>query len=165
MQMQSNLAPAGESFSAGSASNFDVVRATQMPSQGAHHRDIHFLELLSAYRSTGGIGAGSELAARRPMTGLSGLARAIASREVISFGWGGHVWLPMFQFEQRELEVRMPARALIGELVDALDDWEMADWFVEPNAWLKDKSPLSLMDTDYASVLDAARALRFAYRA
>ncbi|MGJ7483760.1 hypothetical protein ACSFA2_00795 [Variovorax sp. LT2P21] len=124
--------------------------------------DAHFIALLNAYRASGGLAEGSEIAARQPVTGLSALARAIASRAVVSVDWAGQRWLPIFQFEPGDLAVRPLVRVLIDELSDVLDDWELADWFVEPNAWLRGAPPLQLVDTDFARVHDTARALRFA---
>ena len=124
--------------------------------------DAHFIALLNAYRASGGLAEGSEIAARRPFTGLSALARAITSRAVVSLDWAGQRWLPVFQFEPGDLTVRPPVRVLIDELSDVLEDWELADWFVEPNAWLRGAAPLQLVDTDFAQVHDTARALRFA---
>lgn len=124
--------------------------------------DAHFIALLNAYRASGGLAAGPEITARQPSTGLSTLGRAITSRTVISLDWNGQRWLPLFQFEPGDLAVRAPVRALIDELSDVLDDWELADWFVEPNAWLHGAAPLPCVDTDFARVHDTARALRFA---
>lgn len=124
--------------------------------------DAHFIALLNAYRATGGLATGPEIAARQPSTGLSTLGRAITARTVISLDWGGQRWLPLFQFEPGDLAVRLPVRALIAELSDVLDDWELADWFVEPNDWLRGAAPLQCVDADFDRVYDTARALRFA---
>lgn len=124
--------------------------------------DAHFIALLNAYRASGGLATGSEIAVRQPFTGLSTLGRAITARTVISLDWAGQRWLPLFQFEPGDLAVRPPVRALIDELSDVLDDWELADWFVEPHASLRGTPPLQRVDDDFAVVHDAARALRFA---
>ncbi len=125
--------------------------------------DAHFIALLNAYRASGGLADGSEIAARQPLSGLSALGRAITARTVVSLDWAGQRWLPIFQFEPGDLTVRPPVRVLIEELSDVLDDWELADWFVEPNAWLGGAPPLRLVDTDFDRVHDTARALRFAF--
>ena len=165
MELHSSPVRTGKFPPIGFSPDSDIVRTTKPASLDVPGRDLHFLELLSAYRKSAGIGLSSEVAARRPVTGLSDLARAIASREVLSFEWGGHLWLPLFQFEYRELTVHTSVLALLRELSAVLDDWEMADWFVAPNAWLENSAPLSLVFADSARVLDAARALRFALRA
>lgn len=130
--------------------------------------DARFLALLAAYRASGGLATGPEIAARRPFGGLSVLARAIAAREVIGMEWGGQRWLPFFQFERGGVAVREPVRVLVAELRDLHDlhdlhgDWDLAQWFVQPNASLDGAQPLHLLDTDFPRVHDAARALRFA---
>jgi len=120
-----------------------------------------FLDLLAAYRMSGGLATGHEISARRPVDGLSELARVIAAREVIGVEWSGQRWLPFFQFERGDVAVRQPVRALVREMSDFLDDWELAEWMVQPNQWLDDSQPLHLLTTDFARVYDAARALRF----
>lgn len=124
-------------------------------------RDVQFLDLLAAYRRSGGLATGSEIAARRPGVGLAELARFIARRELISLDWGGHRWLPVFQFEDGDVTVRESVSALVEELSVALDDWELTQWFVDPNSWLNGATPLQLVHDDFARVHDAARALRF----
>lgn len=134
------------------------------PAPARSDQDVRFLDLLSAYRRFGGLATGAEIAARRPHTGLSDLARAIAARDVVSLDWSGQRWMPVFQFEHGDLAVRAPVRRLVDELAGVLDDADVAQWFVEPNAWLGDAAPLLCIDTDYPRVHDAARALRFACR-
>jgi hypothetical protein len=126
--------------------------------------DGEFLRLLTAYRASGGLATGVEIAARSPQHGLSRLARAIAAREVLSVQWSGQHWLPVFQFEPGALVVREPVRTLIGELTDVLADWELAQWFVEPNGWLVGATPLQALREDAERVHDAARVLRFLVR-
>lgn len=126
--------------------------------------DGEFLRLLSAYRASGGLATGVEIAARSPHNGLSRLARSIAAREVLSVQWSGQHWLPVFQFEPGALAVREPVRTLIGELADVLNDWELAQWFVEPNGWLVGATPLQALREDAGRVHDAARVLRFLVR-
>lgn len=163
--MELSLSSAGRRAAPTSARSHAGGRSAASAScHDATDRDLHFLDLLSAYRATGGLGLGTEIAARRITTGLSDLARAIASRQVVSLCWGGHTWLPMFQFERRDLTVRAPVLRLISELSPVLDEWELADWFIEPNAWLEDATPLKVLSVDNQCVLDAARALRFLYR-
>ncbi|MDM0014808.1 hypothetical protein QTH87_20355 [Variovorax sp. J22P168] len=128
---------------------------------GSFARDVQFLELLAAYRRSGGLATGSEIAARRPGVGLSQLARIIAKRELISLDWGGHRWLPVFQFEEGGGTVRGSVSALVEELSVALDDWELAQWFVDANSLLNGATPLELVHGDFVRVHDAARALRF----
>lgn len=141
----------------------EVAHAARQPAPLALAiNDARFVDLLTAYRSSGGLATGHEIAARRPLTGLPELARAIAAREVIAMEWGGHRWLPFFQFERGELSVREPVRLLINELAPVLDDAGLVQWFVDPNPGLDNRRPVRALDDDYACVHDAARALRFA---
>lgn len=130
----------------------------------ANASDMRFLDLLAAYRSAGGLATGHEIAARRPLHGLSELARAIASAEAIAVDWSGQRWLPFFQFESGDVAVRPPVRVLLGELAGVLDEWDLAQWFVQPNAALDGARPLHMLTADFERVHDAARALRFVCR-
>ena len=123
--------------------------------------DVRFLDLLAACRTSGGLATGHEISARRPLDGLSELARAIAAREVICVDWAGQRWLPFFQFERGDVAVRPQVVTLVAELSDLLDPWELALWFVQPNAWLDGAPPLHLLAADFTRVHEAARALRF----
>ena len=125
-------------------------------------KDHDFLWLSRGYRTFGGLTRGAELADRWPNGSLTWLARRIASREVVSFDWRGDLWLPTFQFASSEPRVTSSARTLIAELAPALEDWELAQWFVAPNAWLQNATPLESMREDFERVHDAARAHRFA---
>ncbi|MDR6858484.1 hypothetical protein [Variovorax guangxiensis] len=129
----------------------------------AHGKDLEYLELVSGFRAFGGVAPSAEIAARRPLDGISRLARSIVAREVISCEWRGDRWLPRFQFEGSDLVVAEQTGILIAELTAALDDWALAQWFVAPNAWLHDRTPLQTMREDFVRVHDAARVLRFAF--
>lgn len=139
-----------------------IPAAAPFPQVHSQSDDVRFLRLLAAYRVSGGLAPGSEIAARRPSTGLSALGRAIAVGEVIGLQWAGQHWLPVFQFERGDISVRPPVRVVLTELAELLDEEERIQWFVQPNAWLDDASPLQLLATDFSRVHDAARALRFA---
>ena len=128
----------------------------------AHVEDLGYFALESGYRESGGVAPSAEIAARRPLDGISRLARSIVAREVISCEWRGDHWLPRFQFEGSDLAVTEQAGILIAELTAALDDCELVQWFVAPNVWLHDRTPLQIMREDFDRVHDAARVLRFA---
>jgi hypothetical protein len=129
----------------------------------AHEKDLEYLALASGYRAFGGMAPSAEIAARRPLDGISLLARSIVARQVISCKWQGDHWLPRFQFEGSDLMVANETGILIAELTAALDDWELAQWFIAPNARLHHRSPLQTMRENFDRVHDAARILRFAY--
>lgn len=126
--------------------------------------DRDFVAMRAGYRSTGGIARGDDLA--RLLEDLqrgnvSTLARLIASGEVFGFDWHGSFWIPMFQFDLRDLSVKPAARQVQGELAPVFDGWTMAVWFAQRNSWLDERKPVDLLDTELPAVLQAARADRF----
>ena len=124
----------------------------------------HFNALRAAYRPSGGLARGDDLA--RLLEDLQqgdfvSLARLIVGREVFGFRWHEELWIPMFQFELRDLSTRTAHRPVLAELAPVFDQWSLADWFSRPNAWLCDRSPVSMLGSNLSAVLDAARADRF----
>ena len=95
---------------------------------------------------------------------LSRLARWIVAREVVSFEWESTTWLPLFQFDLRDMSVRPDVAAVTCELRDVFDDWELMGWFTSPNGWLGYELPVDLRAVQPAAVLEAARADRFVAR-
>lgn len=123
-----------------------------------------FAALLATFRATGGTAKGDDLARLLEDHGIGdfvGLARLIAADDVFGFEWRGTLWIPMFQFELRDLSIKPAARAVLAELGAEFDGWARAAWFAQPNCWLHDRAPVNLLDTDLAEVLGAARTDRF----
>ena len=123
-----------------------------------------FEALRAAYRATGGLADGDDFARLledRQCGDCVSLARLIASRAVFGFPWHGRFWIPMCQFDRRDLSVRTSTRRIVEELMPPYDGWEMAAWFVQPNAWLNGSSPLDGIDSDAGQVLKAASVERF----
>jgi hypothetical protein len=126
--------------------------------------DEEFVALRDAYRASGGVERGDDLA--RWMEGCSSgdfvsLARLIVAGEVFSFEWHHSFWIPMFQFELPGLRLRDGPRRVLAELAPAFDGWRLAQWFVQPNDALATQRPLDLIDHQLDAVLAAARADRF----
>jgi hypothetical protein len=127
----------------------------------------HFKILESSYRRSGGIAHGEDVVrmlrqcCAQP---LSRLARWIVCRDVVSFEHHGATWLPLFQFEQASMSLRPEVASVIGELVDVFDDWELAEWFTLPNAWLRGVRPVDALAVYPSAVGQAARADRFVAR-
>ncbi|HEX7441459.1 MAG TPA: hypothetical protein VF319_15325 [Caldimonas sp.] len=116
------------------------------------------------YRATGGTARGDDLARLledHPRGSFVSLARLIASGEVFGFERQHTFWVPMFQFELRDLSIKEGLRQVLAELVTVFDGWALALWFVRPNSSLKDGRPVDLLDSNLAAVLDAARTDRF----
>ena len=89
------------------------------------------------------------------------LARSISSGAVFGFTWREVFWIPMFQFELRDLSINAAPQAVVAELAGSYTGWSLASWFSAPNSWLQDCRPVDLLNTDLPAVLGAARADRF----
>ncbi|MEP7295334.1 MAG: hypothetical protein ABI702_04040 [Burkholderiales bacterium] len=126
-----------------------------------------FSVLANAYRRRGGLASGDEvlrLMRARVTQPISALARWMVSGQAISFSWQSCVLLPMFQFELSTMSLRSGPRQVSLELRGVFDDWDLVQWFVEPNSWLHEAAPIDLVERDLAAVLQAARADRFIAR-
>lgn len=144
------------------SANFSRDGKKHVSSLSTNDRDESFLALLVAFRISGGLATGSEIALRRPNIGISQLAKWIANNEVTSFEWRENLWLPAFQFESSALALRPIPRQVALELSSVLDGWELAKWWVEPDASLSAHTPLIALNMYPERVLQAARATRFA---
>lgn len=123
-----------------------------------------FAALLASYRASGGTARGDDVARLLEDHGLGnfiGLARLIATSEVFGFEWRTTIWIPMFQFDLRDLSVRPSAGMVLAELGTGFDGWARAAWFAQPNSWLQRRKPVDLMNSALPEVLTAARADRF----
>ena len=120
--------------------------------------------MLAAFQRSGGMARGDDLG--RLLDYLNrgdfvSLARSIASGAVFGFAWREVFWIPMFQFELRDLSINTAPQAVVAELAGSYTGWSLASWFSEPNSWLQDSRPVDLLKTDLPAVLGAARADRF----
>jgi len=123
-----------------------------------------FAALLAAFRATGGTARGDDVARLLEDHGIGdfiGLARLIAGGEVFGFEWRKTMWIPMFQFELRDLSVKPEAQQLLEALGDGFEGWACAAWFARPNSWLNLRAPVDLVATHLDEVLEAARTDRF----
>lgn len=126
--------------------------------------DNGFIALCGAYRASGGMARGTDLAhwmCGRGEGDSRTLAAQIVGNQAFSFTWGDSFWVPMFQFSPLQPAWRDGARRVLGELGAVLDGWQLAAWFVRGNAWLDDQRPLDLLLVDRARVVAAARADRY----
>lgn len=117
-----------------------------------------------AYRVSGGVARGEDLARlledQQPHD-FVGLGRLISAGELFGFEWQRDFWIPMFQFDLRDLSVKPGAQHVQAELVEELGGWMVAAWFVRGSAWLGNRRPVDLLDSQFAEVLGAARTDRF----
>ncbi|MBT3067489.1 hypothetical protein [Rhodoferax sp. U11-2br] len=126
--------------------------------------DQQFMDMLKAYRHSGGLLRAPDVAARcRPHSGtdVHTLAGWVLHRQVLSFEWLSRIWLPVFQFQRADMSRQSGLAEVLAELVGLYDDWQVASWFARPNRWLQDALPADQMATAAADVIAAARAERF----
>lgn len=126
--------------------------------------DNGFIALCKAYRASGGVARGTDLAhwmAGRGEGDSRALVVQIVGHQAFSFDWCNSFWVPMFQLSPLQPAWRDGTRQVLAELGTVLDGWQLAAWFVRSNAWLDDQRPLDLLADDAARVLAAARADRF----
>ncbi|MDP4078692.1 hypothetical protein [Acidovorax sp. A1169] len=67
----------------------------------------------------------------------------------------------MFQFNFPGLMLATGPRRVVAELGDIFDGWGLAIWFVAPNVFLANHSPIECLDSHLGHVLEAARTDRF----
>ncbi len=130
--------------------------------------DDAFVEMLGAYRGSGGLARADEVVAlleRGGQAGIATLARWIVERRVIHFEWLQQTWLPWFQFKRADHQPAPVLQAVFAELGGVYDGWDMALWFARPNSALSGGAPLQLTDIDADGVLQAARADRYIAKA
>ncbi|CAN7472665.1 hypothetical protein [Rhizobacter sp. LjRoot28] len=119
-------------------------------------RDRCFVSMLRAFRETGGLVRGDEVAellAQRGAGDVSRLARWIVSREVIAFDWRGELWVPLFQFDLADMSLRAEVRQVARALESSLDGWGIAVWFSAANARLDERAPVEVVVDDPAALL------------
>ena len=143
------------------------------PSAPVHHcrlcaddsrADTLFVAMLNSYRGSGGLAREQEVIAlfkRHGGSDVDLLPNWIAKREVICFDWGAETWLPWFQFKHLDVVPQLQLGQVFTELVSVYDPWELANWFVQPNPWLANRTPVDTFVSDPTEVLNAARADRF----
>ena len=123
-----------------------------------------FDDIISAFKTCGGTARADDLALlleQKNRGDFVSLAKRIVSRDVFSFEWQNHFWVPMFQFHREDLSVRQEVRRVAHELAHVLDNWTLAVWFTAPNSWLQGRRPVDMMHRNFSEVLGAARADRF----
>ena len=123
-----------------------------------------FDAIINAYKTSGGTTRADDLALlleEKNKGNFVSMAKRLVSRDIFSFEWQNHFWVPMFQFHSHDLSIKQEVRRVVYELTDVLDNWTLALWFTEPNDWLKGRRPADIVDRQFSDVLHAARADRF----
>jgi hypothetical protein len=154
-------AEAGMAVARGPEVSFDYLNAA-LERCGPHRpADRQFLAMRQAFQSSGGLARGDDLARLLEHQGhgdSASLAQLIVSRQVFGIAWQGDFWVPMCQFDLRDLSLKDWPRQLLAETAEACDDGSLAAWLVLPNTWLGDLCPVELLDVDLPAVLASARA-------
>lgn len=128
-------------------------------------RNMRFVSLLNAYRASGGLARANEVAAqfqRRSNQGIPVLGGWLIRRHAIAFEWHSKLWMPLFQFNPSDMTLRAGLADILAELVVVYNDWEVANWFAQPNPWLSEGLPADVLAVAAPQVLWAARAERSA---
>lgn len=122
-------------------------------------RDRQFVAMLRAFRETGGLARGDEVAellAQRQAGDVSRLARWIVAREVVAFDWRGELWVPLFQFHLADMALRPQVQQVARSLGGNLSPWDLALWFSTPNPRLQGQLPADVLGSEPLAVLAAA---------
>jgi hypothetical protein len=127
---------------------------------GERPGDLGVQALRAAYRASGGVARGDDLArllddlAPPDPTRFDGL---VDDGTVFGFDWRGALWVPMFQFELADLSVRLHPLQVRAELEPRFDAWQVAVWFARRNPSLGSLRPVDLVNAQLPWVLSAAR--------
>ena len=151
--------PASPAFRPGPAS-------TSLPGHGrtpapTEALDALFVDLLNAYRASGGLARlGEVLALTRAIPGhdVARLAAWILERRVMSFEWQGDLWLPLFQFNQSDMAPTQATLQVVQAMNPVLGPWALAAWFARAHTLLENRSPADALDTSFPDVMRAAGA-------
>lgn len=157
LQMPSHRAQADwPAFSQGPAAEFQPgPRRTEAQTDGL------FVELLNAYRDSGGLARLDEvMELRRGVCDqdVSPLPKWIIEREVVSFEWQEDHWLPLFQFNRSDMTPSDATQQVVRALNPILGPWALAEWFARPNALLENQAPADALHASFPAVMRAARA-------
>ncbi len=134
------------------------------PCRQARTRDEQFVDMLDAYRSTGGIANSAEISQlfrTRNGPDPATLQQWIDSRAVLCFEWNNARWMPWFQFNRHTLHPHPQLAQVMAEMAEVFDPWETATWFAQPSPWIHGGTPVDCLLSDLPGVLGAVRADRF----
>jgi hypothetical protein len=92
---------------------------------------------------------------------ISMVARWIVGRRIVCITWRSQTLLPLFQFGAGRSSLQPGLAAVMTELTDVFDDWELALWFARGNSSLGGAAPADRLATHPEDVLQAARTDRF----
>ena len=140
---------------------------TSHPQAFRRLEDRQFLDMSRAFGTQGGWVSGDEMSRRMRRCWdqpISVLANWMMKREIVNIVRPSGILIPVFQFNSEDWQIRPVVHAALAELEGVFDDWEIALWFAQPNAWLHEQRPLDLAARDDFMAVHAARADRFIAR-
>lgn len=130
--------------------------------------DARFVDLLNAYRRSGGLARAAEASRMVVLAhGAHGVhpPPCVSRRSWIAFEWQAQTWLPRFQLLPAGPLPAPAIAAVLDEIHPVFDEWEIAQWFVRRNASLDGRTPVEALGEDPRAVLHAARCDRYIARA
>lgn len=122
-----------------------------------------FVALRGALRGSGGIAQGDDLARLledHRLGDFVSLARLVAHHDVFGFEFRESFWIPMFQFDLRDLSLTRGAAPVVAQLAEVFNGWMLAEWFACPNPCLGNWRPVDVLEETPSEVLSAARVAR-----
>jgi hypothetical protein len=145
----------------------DLLAEHDEPSRKGERVDRAFNRSLdamrAAYRATGGTVRADDLACwlqNHQCGDVVSLGKLIEMGEVFSFEWHDTFWVPLFQFDLRDMSIKPGPRKVIAELVPVFANWTIALWLTQPTYWLRGRKPIDVLGSDLAAVIEAARCDR-----
>jgi len=126
------------------------------------------LAMRAAFRNAGGISSACEvgrLLELNDRADFGRLARLMIHGDIFGFEWHQTVWLPRFQFDDRNQSIKPGPRKVSNVLAAELDGWRLSAWFARKNRWLADRRPVDLLGSDLPAIVRAARADAFLWAA
>lgn len=124
--------------------------------------DYAFIEMLNAYRDSGGMAREQEvvaLLARQAAEDGTTFADWIVEGRVVHFQWRSQIWFPLFQFKLSDITFQPAMVEFFSALVCDFDSWALARWFAQGNSLLVGRTPADTVLHDLPAVLQAARAV------
>lgn len=138
------------------------VAHVSRPSTTQSNEDSRFFNVFHRLRPYGGMQSDDELRCLQAASRSSfSLKAALLERRVFALAWRHRLWVPMFQLKQPGLEISPEVEVVVRELSTVLDGYELAEWFVTPNQWMRDEHPIAALQKDPKLVHHASRVSRF----
>lgn len=126
---------------------------------GAEPTESRFDALRGALRKSGGIAQADDLARLledHHLGDFVSLAWLVTHCNVFGFAFHASFWIPMFQFDLRDLSLSQGVAPVVLELADEFDGWSLTNWFAQPHSRLDLRRPVDVVETSPALVLSAA---------